>query len=108
MYLQLINILCKHFSRKHDHELVLSLIEQYLSTCDSRPLGQNGEQILSDLIKFKHEKTGDNLIINAARVGNLDLIETLNEQSPLNFNYSNKDGKNALHEVFEFKLILFN
>jgi hypothetical protein len=51
------------------------------------------------LIEFKHAKTNDNILIYAARFKNLNLIKFLFEKHKIDFNYSNKDGKNALHEV---------
>lgn len=54
---------------------------------------------LHDLINFKNQKNGDCLILKAARTGNLNLLKILKENIPnINFNVSNFDGKNALHE----------
>ena len=51
------------------------------------------------LTEYKHPKTHDNILIYAARFKNLNLIKFLYEKNKIDFNYTNKDGKNALHEV---------
>jgi hypothetical protein len=51
------------------------------------------------LTQYKHAKTHDNILIYAARFKNLNLIKFLFEKHNIDFNYTNKDGKNALHEV---------
>lgn len=54
---------------------------------------------LNHLISFKNPKNGDCLILNAARAGNLNLLKIIKKNIPMvNFNVSNFDGKNALHE----------
>lgn len=52
-------------------------------------------------VDYKNDQTNDNLLIYAARLGNLNLIKLLNEAhiDCFNINYTNRDGKNALHEV---------
>ncbi len=59
-----------------------------------------------DLISYIHPQTADNILHYSARCGNLKLIceikNRMNEENLQDiFNKSNKDGKNALHEVFE-------
>lgn len=52
-----------------------------------------------DLINYKDSKNGDGLILKAARQGNLNLLKIIQNINPkLNFNMTNFDGKNALHE----------
>lgn len=57
---------------------------------------------LSDLLNYQNKQTGDNLLIYASRVGNLNLIKILNNTSNktrVKLNFTNRDGKNALHEA---------
>lgn len=55
---------------------------------------------LNLVLNYQNKQTGDNLLIYAARSGNLNLIKLLNENSLYkNMSFTNKDGKNALHEV---------
>lgn len=55
---------------------------------------------LNLVLNYQNKQTGDNLLIYAARSGNLNLIKLLNEKSLYkNMSFTNKDGKNALHEV---------
>lgn len=83
--LHLINLLCKNktISQQEFSDLIKTVS-------------------LNDLINFKQEKTGDNILLYAARCGNLSLIKILNEKFPNILSTStNHDGKNALHEVFK-------
>jgi hypothetical protein len=47
---------------------------------------------------YKNDKTWDNVLLYAARCENLNLLKIL-YNNQFDFNYTNKDGKNALHEV---------
>jgi hypothetical protein len=64
-----------------------------------------------ELLNYKNHHTNDNILLCAARFGNLNLIKILNENKfdgfAFNINYANRDGKNALHEVIiELKWVL--
>lgn len=81
--LQIINTLCKNQD---------PTLEEFKNTCKNVSV--------ENLYNFKEPKTGDNLLLYAARFGNLNLIKLLHHNySHLNFNLTNYDGKNALHEA---------
>ena len=105
--LQLINFLCKYTSSNTQfYGLIGEFFSQNKSACNIT----DEQHILYDLINYRQKKTGDNVLIYAARCGNLNLIKVLNQSGHLNFNFSNNDGKNALHEVcaFFFQTLLCN
>lgn len=57
------------------------------------------------LINYRHPQSGDNILHYAAKTGNLTLLELIakkfdQENLKIFFNNPNKDGKNALHEVY--------
>ena len=102
--LHLINILCKskNLNGKIEFENVL---KSSTSTNDINSL-------LKDLFLFRHEKTGDCFTHYVSRTGNLNLIRLLQENYlhilPENyFEFSNNDGKTALHEVIYCYYLFF-
>ena len=93
--LQIINCLCKssNLSKKSDFENLIN----------------NDETLLNNLFYYKHPKTGDCFIHYLVRSGNLNLLKFIysNYSSvyPNNyFEFSNNDGKTALHEVKNFAI----
>jgi hypothetical protein len=95
--LELINLLCKN--KNYNENLIFKLVDSFYN---SRAISYfNKDKILNDLVLYRHEKTGDNILLYAARCGNLELIKELKKLKSdlINFNLSNNDGKNALHEV---------
>lgn len=69
-------------------------------TIDLETLEAIEKSRLNLVLAYQNKQTGDNLLIYAARSGNLNLIKLLNENSLYkNISFTNKDGKNALHEV---------
>lgn len=69
-----------------------------LSELDKNDYDRSSDN-LKYLFEYKHTKTHDNILIYAARFKNLNLIKFLFDKHKIEFNYTNKDGKNALHEV---------
>ncbi len=67
----------------------------------------------NDLVNYSHPQTADNILHYSARCGNLTLLCEITKKiglanAKIFFSKSNKDGKNALHEVVRnFKFILF-
>ena len=94
---QLLRVLnSKKNLNENDLEVVINnLTINELNKQDYNPSNDNFKY----LIEFKHVKTHDNILIYAARFKNLNLIMFLFEKHKIDFNYTNKDGKNALHEV---------
>jgi ankyrin repeat protein len=69
-------------------------------TIDLETLEAIEKSRLNLVLNYQNKQTGDNLLIYAARSGNLNLIKLLNENSLYkNISFTNKDGKNALHQV---------
>lgn len=87
----------KELSKQELETLVKTTCIDELSSKNQQynPLNDN----LKFLIDYKHVKTWDNIVIYAARDSNLNLLKLLFEEYKLDFSYTNKDGKNALHEV---------
>ena len=85
-----------------------------LSTSTANTIAANDfHQKLVALFDFRHPKTGDNLILYAARCGNMCLIKLLRESYshmlPVDyFDSCNNDGKNALHEVLSVFFLFLN
>lgn len=67
--------------------------------------GEESQLDFDALISYKHPQSGDNVLHYAAKSGNLTLLELIakkfdQENMKIFFNNPNKDGKNALHEVY--------
>lgn len=60
---------------------------------------KNPSVTFESLLDYRNDQTGDNLVLYAARCGNLNLIQIINENYPTQMSSVNRDGKNALHEV---------
>ena len=95
--LQLINSLCKSWN----------LIDKF----DFENLVKNADKTLIELFDYKHPKTGDCFIHYLVRSGNFNLLKLIHSNYsnvyPQNyFEFSNNDGKTALHEVN--KSFIFN
>lgn len=60
---------------------------------------RNPTMTFESLLDYQNEQTGDSFVLYAARCGNLNLIQIINEKYPTKIGSVNRDGKNALHEV---------
>ena len=96
--LHLVNALCKASTGLETKtEFEAFLLKQ-------NPIKAHPDDLVKSLFAFKHSQTGDTVLNFAARCGNVELIRMLCENygdlCPKNFlDYSNNDGKSALHEV---------
>jgi hypothetical protein len=95
--LQIINSLCKS-SNLNEKSQFENLIK-------------NDEKTLIDLFYFKHPKTGDCFLHYLVRSGNFNLLKLIHSNYsnvyPQNyFEFSNNDGKTALHEVNIYHIYL--
>lgn len=73
--------------------------------------GKESKIDFNALISYKHPQSGDNVLHYAAKSGNLALLELIaknfdQENLKIFFNNTNKDGKNALHEVYVHNMYL--
>lgn len=97
--LHLINELCKNDKFETDETLLFKILDEHLIK-ESSSITRDRDNLFKQLVEFRQDRTGDNLLIYASRCGNLGLLKRLHHnQARVNFNYSNNDGKNALHEA---------
>ena len=96
--LHLINILCKTAFNTNSKNEFEDILQAEKFNFNSNVY----DDLINSLIHYKHPRTGDTILNYASRCGNVNLIKMIYENyvKTENFlDFSNNDGKNALHEV---------